>query len=510
MGAKDAETRARRGGTADRLGPRGMGISGGRQAARWTSEACTSGSAILRRSSWTEPMELTAGQALFRVVAVLFEVFLDQGLEQSRAVGGQNLLRNQDLSQRFVLGQNPGIHRRNEGVPADEIHLHGQNAEKQIAIVAGWAISPSIILVYAARRGFVPGAINNRALESPIYEKAEFALKPSILGHGQRVSRGKGCAANDRMGAEGQIQDIIARRTVPDGEVSRLDGRGGVEAARVVRFQDRGKAGKRPRGIAIQVSPDQGVGKNLRLVVDIPSGHQASSGHVGEDGIAAGGNVDLQVGLGEPLIAGLDEQSDEGKQVRRAVGDLYQRRAVGKANIDIRRRWNRDSQAHAQGPGFLLQDNCLEDHFHIAELPGRAETRAVGNNVAGLHDTHGKPHFHRHATLEEGLLETWDEAIDVRRRCHGRVVEVAVVAEHTVHGNRILVVRNPFASDEPAAGTGDVDVDVRRDYRILVLVELGNIECITRLSRKGGNLNRSLVRNGLAGRGRRAAHGNAR
>ena len=78
-------------------------------------------------------------QAFFRVVAMLLEVLLDQRLQQRAAVGRQGLLMDQDLAQRLVLGQDPGVHPRDQGVAADKVHLHGQNAEQQIAIVISGA-----------------------------------------------------------------------------------------------------------------------------------------------------------------------------------------------------------------------------------------------------------------------------------------------------------------------------------------------------------------------------------
>ena len=171
-------------------------------------------------------------------------------------------------------------------------------------------------------------------------------------------------------------------------------------------FDDRRETGKPPGRIAVQPAPDRGVGKNQRLIVDVSHGGQAISGQRWrrQDRRWRQRRPARRPGRTSRRWA-LTSNADERKQVRRAVGDLHQRRAVGQADIDIRSRWNRDSHSHAQGPSILLQENRLDNDLHVAELPGRAETRAIGDNVVGFQDAHGKPHFHRHASIEESLLE---------------------------------------------------------------------------------------------------------
>lgn len=78
-------------------------------------------------------MELTAA-ALLHVVAVLLEVLLDEGFQQGVAILGEGALLDQELAQGFGLVQDPGVHGGDQGVAADEVHLQGQDAEKQVAI----------------------------------------------------------------------------------------------------------------------------------------------------------------------------------------------------------------------------------------------------------------------------------------------------------------------------------------------------------------------------------------
>ena len=62
-------------------------------------------------------------------------MFLHEGFEQIAAIGCQGLLFHEDFSQRPGLGRDPGMHRRHEGLAANEIHLYGEDAEEQVAVV---------------------------------------------------------------------------------------------------------------------------------------------------------------------------------------------------------------------------------------------------------------------------------------------------------------------------------------------------------------------------------------
>jgi hypothetical protein len=73
-------------------------------------------------------------QTLVGVAAVVEDVPVDHRLHQGVLLGGQVTVLDQDLSQRLVLGEHPGVHRRQEGVAAHEVHLQGQDAEEQIAV----------------------------------------------------------------------------------------------------------------------------------------------------------------------------------------------------------------------------------------------------------------------------------------------------------------------------------------------------------------------------------------
>jgi hypothetical protein len=74
------------------------------------------------------------GQAPFRVVVVHLEVLGNQGFEQGMRVVSQSPLIEEDAAERFTLVQNPGIHGFDQRVAGDEIHLHREDAEEQIAV----------------------------------------------------------------------------------------------------------------------------------------------------------------------------------------------------------------------------------------------------------------------------------------------------------------------------------------------------------------------------------------
>src|SRR5262249_26891850 len=73
-------------------------------------------------------------QALPGIVLVRLEVFLDQGMEELKSFGAQIALAGEDLAERLGLVEHPGLHRGHQALLADELHLEGEHAEKQIAV----------------------------------------------------------------------------------------------------------------------------------------------------------------------------------------------------------------------------------------------------------------------------------------------------------------------------------------------------------------------------------------
>jgi Ferric uptake regulator family len=77
------------------------------------------------------------GEAGGRVVAEPGEAAVDHDLD-SVAFGGTNgPLLDEDLADRPVLLQDPGVHRRDQGVSGDEVVLKGVDAEQEVAIGLG-------------------------------------------------------------------------------------------------------------------------------------------------------------------------------------------------------------------------------------------------------------------------------------------------------------------------------------------------------------------------------------
>ncbi len=69
-------------------------------------------------------------EALFRIVVVQRQVFLHQRFEQSAVVVRQSLVGDENLPERLVLIEHPGLHGGDQLLARDEIHLHGENAEE--------------------------------------------------------------------------------------------------------------------------------------------------------------------------------------------------------------------------------------------------------------------------------------------------------------------------------------------------------------------------------------------
>ena len=76
-------------------------------------------------------------QTLFGTVVVLADVGLDQRGKEFEIFPRNGLVLDQYFAQRLLLGEHPGVHGRDQGLAVDEVHLTGQNAEKQIAVVLG-------------------------------------------------------------------------------------------------------------------------------------------------------------------------------------------------------------------------------------------------------------------------------------------------------------------------------------------------------------------------------------
>jgi hypothetical protein len=84
------------------------------------------------------------GEAGERVIVVDPDVLVDQGLEHRPAGGGEGVTLDQGLADRPGLLQDPGVHRRDQGVSRDEVHLERQDAEEEVAVgvAAGHAWLP--------------------------------------------------------------------------------------------------------------------------------------------------------------------------------------------------------------------------------------------------------------------------------------------------------------------------------------------------------------------------------
>ena len=68
------------------------------------------------------------------VVAVLIEMFRHQRGEQAQSIRRQMSLLAEDVAERLTLVEQPGVHRRDQGVFGNEIQLHGKDAEQQVAV----------------------------------------------------------------------------------------------------------------------------------------------------------------------------------------------------------------------------------------------------------------------------------------------------------------------------------------------------------------------------------------
>src|SRR5262249_48791875 len=62
------------------------------------------------------------------------EVFEDDRVEQLPALGGEVTVFVEDVAERPVLVEHPDVHGGDERVAADEVHLHREDAEEQVAV----------------------------------------------------------------------------------------------------------------------------------------------------------------------------------------------------------------------------------------------------------------------------------------------------------------------------------------------------------------------------------------
>lgn len=61
-------------------------------------------------------------------------MLLDERVESRLGLRSQRALLNQNLAERLGFLQHPSVHRRNQRIPADEVHLQRQDAEEEIAV----------------------------------------------------------------------------------------------------------------------------------------------------------------------------------------------------------------------------------------------------------------------------------------------------------------------------------------------------------------------------------------
>ena len=74
------------------------------------------------------------GQALLRVTPVCHDMLVDELFQQTVPRRRQRPLVDQNPSQRPMLSQHPRVHRRDQCVAGDEVHLYCQDPEQQITI----------------------------------------------------------------------------------------------------------------------------------------------------------------------------------------------------------------------------------------------------------------------------------------------------------------------------------------------------------------------------------------
>ena len=73
-------------------------------------------------------------QAPGGVAAVGADVLVDEGFEQVTTRLREIPALDEQGSQRRLLADDPGVHRLEQGVAGDEIHLLGQDAQQQVTV----------------------------------------------------------------------------------------------------------------------------------------------------------------------------------------------------------------------------------------------------------------------------------------------------------------------------------------------------------------------------------------
>ena len=82
---------------------------------------------------------------------------------------------DQDLAERLGLVQHPGVHGRDEGVAADEVHLQSQDAEEEVAVAAGRIHEWFLCALGAVERG-------NLALLLPYWRAESKETEVCVVG----------------------------------------------------------------------------------------------------------------------------------------------------------------------------------------------------------------------------------------------------------------------------------------------------------------------------------------
>ena len=76
-------------------------------------------------------------QAGVRPAAVEGDVLVDERIQELARIAGEGAGRDEMVGEGTLLVEHPGVHRRDELLGADEVHLHGENAEEEISIGGG-------------------------------------------------------------------------------------------------------------------------------------------------------------------------------------------------------------------------------------------------------------------------------------------------------------------------------------------------------------------------------------
>ena len=69
-----------------------------------------------------------------RVALVQLDMAIDHGVKHRPRLRVERLLLDQNFRERLALVENPAVHRRDELVARDEVHLQSQDAEQEVAV----------------------------------------------------------------------------------------------------------------------------------------------------------------------------------------------------------------------------------------------------------------------------------------------------------------------------------------------------------------------------------------